>query len=157
MSKEIKELQPRKRKSCIFLLFDRGSGKVLMQRRHARSPNDKMAGMLIIPGGKVEEVDRVNGDYFEDALIREVFEEFGVVVTAKTALFEMTHTTPNGNTYDSRVYLVHGWQGNVRNVEEKHELLWLDIREAEDLVSNPVSKRAIRAAREWSHQAAIHV
>lgn len=151
MSVEIKEIRPKRRESCIFLLFDQNSGKVLIEKRHARSPNDKMAGMLIIPGGKVEEVDRVpNEDYFENALKREVFEEFGVVVTSKTVLFDITHTTPNGNTYDSRVYLVHGWQGNVSNAEGRNEHLWLDIREAGRLVSDPVEKRAIQAARrEW--------
>lgn len=148
---EIKEIWPGRRKSCIFLLFDQSSGRVLIEKRRAKSPNDKMTGMLIIPAGKVEEVDRVpNGDYFENALMREVSEEFGVVVTAKTVLFDIMHTTPNGNTYDSRVYLVHGWQGNVLNVEGRNEHLWLDIQEAERLVSNPVEKRAIRAARkEW--------
>lgn len=148
MRKERKELQIRKRESCIFLLLDKGSGRVLIQKRRARFPDDKMAGMLIIPGGKVEEVDRVaNGDYFENALVREVFEEFGVVVTAKLVLFNVTHTTPNGNTYDSRVYLVHEWQGDVSDAEGKHELVWLDIQEAERLVSGPVAKRTIRAVR----------
>lgn len=146
--RERKEIKAERRESCIFLLFDRNSGKVLLEKRQAKSPNDKMAGMLIIPGGKVEEADRVpDGDYFENALVREVFEEFRVVVTSQTVLFDITHTTPNGNTYDSRVYLVHGWQGNVLNVEGKHEHMWLNVSEAERLVSNPISKRIIRAAR----------
>lgn len=151
MSVEIKEIRPRRRESCIFLLFAKDSGKVLIEKRRAKSLDDKMGGMLVIPAGKVEEVDRVpNEDYFENALKREVFEEFGVVVTSKTVLFDTTHTTPNGNTYDSRVYLVHGWQGNVSNAEGKHEHLWLDVSEAERLVLNPVEKRIIQAVREWS-------
>lgn len=133
---------------AIFLLYDPNTNKFLLEERRAKFKGDKMAGFVVVPSGKLEPEDYLQGgDYFINALFREVGEEFGVVPESITFLIETEFTTPNQHFYRSRVFLITRWAGEVVNKEGKHEHEWVPLSEAEDRASLTESKEFIAAAK----------
>lgn len=91
-------------------------GKVLLARRSLR--RKAYAGLWSFPGGHIEP-----GETLEQALVRELREEMGIVPVAFDAL--ATIADPNAPaTY--HLYAVTQWQGEPAIQDEEHsELRWL--------------------------------
>ncbi|MBI2405906.1 NUDIX domain-containing protein [Candidatus Microgenomates bacterium] len=149
MIKEREGLPTHSTESAIFLLYDPNTNRFLLEERRARFEGDQMAGMWVVPAGKLEPEDyQESGDHFENALVREIGEEFGVVPQTFYFLFVIDHVTPNNHPYRSKIYLVTSWNGEVENKENKHEHEWIPLDEAEERASHWLAKEIISKAKE---------
>ena len=94
-----------------------GDGRVLLSRRPEGKP---MAGLWEFPGGKL-----ANGETSQDALIRELQEELGIVVT-KDALEPFAfaaHDTPEFHLL-MPLFICRAWQGEPSPLEGQ-SLAWV--------------------------------
>lgn len=135
------------KESVVFLFYK--DGKILVEKRGTR-PNDHYANITVLPGGKVNEEDRKSADRFRTALIREAQEELSVLPTTLIRLFdEARNISPKGDIYNSRVYLVTEWEGEIDYKKESSKAtpFWLDINLAENELPLEFSQRIIAAAR----------
>ena len=100
--------------ACALLDVD---GRVLLARR---PPGKSMAGLWEFPGGKVEEGERP-----EEALIREMSEELGIVI-AEACLAPLTFASHTYETFHllMPLYMCRRWQGVVTALEGQ-ELAWV--------------------------------
>jgi 8-oxo-dGTP diphosphatase len=91
--------------------------QVLLQRR---APGRAMAGLWEFPGGKVEDGERP-----EDALVRELEEELGIVVDPAALSPAAFASADNaGRHMLLLLYLCRDWQGEPRALDAS-ELRWL--------------------------------
>ena len=100
--------------ACALVDVD---GRVLLARRPQGRP---MAGLWEFPGGKVEEGERP-----EQALIREMSEELGIVI-AEACLAPLTFASHTYETFHllMPLYACWRWQGVVTALEGQ-ELAWV--------------------------------
>lgn len=100
--------------ACALVDVD---GRVLLARRPQGRP---MAGLWEFPGGKVEEGERP-----EQALIREMSEELGIVI-AEACLAPLTFASHTYETFHllMPLYACRRWQGVVTALEGQ-ELAWV--------------------------------
>lgn len=110
-----------------FLLFR--DGKVLLERK--KYPGKPYNGNIIVPGGHVEP-----GETFEEALVREIYEECGVVPREYLLLDTFDSVSPAGNYFHIQAYLVTCFDGEIKNMEgpSKTEHLLVDIDKANDYI-----------------------
>ncbi len=113
-------------------------GKVLLGKRTSEV---RFAGMWDAFGGHREE-----GETPAHTLVRELFEELGIRVTAARFLHEYEDEDPTSKErYHHHLYLVTGWQGAPRIANEEHsELRWCTAEEATALRLQPHLTRTIR-------------
>jgi 8-oxo-dGTP pyrophosphatase MutT (NUDIX family) len=92
-------------------------------------------------GGHLEE-----GESPAHTLVRELYEELGVRVTAAKFLHEYEDRDPTSKeTFHHHLYLVTAWQGEPRIANEEHsEIRWCTAEEAAKLKLQPHLKRVIR-------------
>lgn len=92
-------------------------------------------------GGHLEE-----GETAAHALVRELYEELGIRVTAARFLHEYTDKDPTSKErFRHRLYVVSGWQGEPCIANEEHrEIRWCTVEEAAKLRLQPHLKKAIR-------------
>jgi 8-oxo-dGTP diphosphatase len=117
------------------------SGRVLLVHRNELkrwAPN-----CWDLPGGHVEK-----GETDVTAIIRELQEEIGIVVSASNV--EFIARLP-GDSYDLRIFLVTRWLGNPRNcaTDEHDDLNWFAAHELETMTLAdseiiPIITQAIR-------------
>ena len=111
-------------------------GKVLLGKR--TSPV-RFAGMWDAFGGHREE-----GETPAHTLVRELFEELGICVTAAKFLHEYKDPTSK-EMFHHHLYLVTGWTGEPRIANEEHsEIRWCSPQEAVGLKLQPHLKKVIR-------------
>ncbi len=113
-------------------------GKVLLGKRTSRT---RFANMWDAFGGHREE-----GETPAHTLVRELYEELGIRVTAAKFLHEYEDKDPTSKeTYHHHLYLVTGWQGEPRIANKEHsEIRWCTAEEAGKLKLQPHLKKAIR-------------
>ncbi len=115
-------------------------GKVLLGKRTSKV---RFANLWDAFGGHREE-----GEAPAHTLIRELYEELGIRVTAAKFLHEYTDKDPTSKeVYHHHLYLVTGWQGTPRIANDEHsEIRWCSAPEASKLRLQPHLKKAIREA-----------
>jgi 8-oxo-dGTP diphosphatase len=70
-------------------------------------------------GGHVE-----GSESFDVALVREVHEEIGVMVSS----YQLLRTTPGDDGYLHHIYAVTAWSGEPQNRSDEHdEISWFDV------------------------------
>ncbi len=113
-------------------------GKVLLGKRTSRV---RFANMWDAFGGH-----REAGETPAHTLVRELFEELGIRVTAAKFLHEYEDKDPTSKeTYHHHLYLVTGWQGEPRIANDEHsELRWYAAAEVAKVKLQPHLKRTIR-------------
>ncbi len=113
-------------------------GRVLLGKR---TSTVRFAAMWDAFGGHLEE-----GEAPAHALVRELYEELGIRVTAAKFLHEYRDRDPTSKEmYHHHLYLVTGWQGEPRIANPEHsEIRWCSAAEAAKLRLQPHLKKAIR-------------
>lgn len=106
-------------RTVAFIL--RRDDNVLIEKRSESKQTDP--GKHCVPSGGVED-----GETYEDALIREVREEFGVTAEAYEHVYSETYEKP-GVTFLMEYYVVTEWGGEI-NRYEAEALHWKPIRPA---------------------------
>jgi len=124
------------------LVFDQE--KVLLVER-GRAP---LIGEWSLPGGGVEA-----GERLEDAIVREVFEETGLDISADSLalVFERIMPDPTGQCEYHYVLIdfycsIRG--GNLRPGDDSRSVAWFDISSLDTLVMTAGTREAIRACFE---------
>ncbi len=115
-------------------------GKVLLGKR---TSTVRFANMWDAFGGHREE-----GETPAHTLVRELYEELGIRVTAARFLHEYEDKDPTSKeTYHHHLYLVTGWQGEPRIANDEHsEIRWCTAAEVGTMKLQLHLKRAIRSA-----------
>ncbi len=97
-------------KQGVIFAICRG-GEIVLQKR--LNPDKSYYGYTIIPGGKAEV-----GETLEDALVREVREETGVLVKKFKFIGSVDVITEKDNHYIHNLFLVTEFDGKVENNRE---------------------------------------
>jgi len=93
----------------------------------AKRPMDKiLGGLWEFPGGKVEP-----GESFEEALIREIEEELGIVITVDRPLLRVIHEYPS-HVVHLHSYLCH-WVGGDITLHVHTDAKWVTPKELKEL------------------------
>lgn len=100
--------------SVAFIL--RRGDQVLIEKRSEAKPTDP--GKHCVPSGGVED-----GESFQDALVREVREEFSAQALSYHEVYETTYHKEDVS-FNVQYYLVEAWKGDI----EKHEAAELEWR-----------------------------
>jgi mutator protein MutT len=105
--------------ACAIIIQD---GSVLLEKRRPSGEASK-DNLWDIPGGKVE-----NGEQPEDAVVREIKEELGVVIkviSQLSRLFSSTWNHPEGDRY----FILIGFLCTIISGQPKltEELQWFDV------------------------------
>ncbi len=113
-------------------------GQVLLGKRTSRV---RFANMWDAFGGH-----REAGETPAHTLVRELFEELGIRVTAAKFLHESEDKDPTSKErYHHHLYLVTGWQGEPRIANDEHsEIRWYAAAEVAKVRLQPHLKRTIR-------------
>jgi len=125
------------------------NGRVLLVER-GREP---LAGYWSLPGGVVE-----TGERLEDALIREVFEETGLRVTADSIATVFERIMPDlSGTCEYHYVLVDFYcniiGGNPRPGDDSAQVAWFPIGSLSGLLMTEGTREVIEACR---HHPATH-
>lgn len=114
----------------VFALFK--DGKICLEKR--TEPNTNFYGYTIVPGGRIEQ-----GETAEEALLREVKEEFGVEIAAYRDVGIVDSV--EGNLINFRhVFLVTSWKGRLSNPEGKNRHLRMSLEKAMATCTHPISQ-----------------
>jgi 8-oxo-dGTP pyrophosphatase MutT (NUDIX family) len=114
----------------VFALWD---GKNL--QLEVRKKPGNFFGFTIIPGGKVEK-----SESFEDALLREVKEEYRIEVLEYYTLGDFTEIEDGGIVNTRRLFLVTRWNGELGNPEKINDHIGVPIEKAFGLSNHPLTK-----------------
>lgn len=93
----------------------------------AKRPMDKiLGGLWEFPGGKVEP-----GELLEEALIREIEEELGIMISVEKSLLTLVHEYPS-HSVTLHSYLCH-WVGGDLNLHVHTDARWVTPAELVEL------------------------
>jgi 8-oxo-dGTP diphosphatase len=117
-------------------------GEILVQKRAA---GRSMAGLWEFPGGKVE-----HGELPEAALVRELFEELGVVVEANHLAPASFASAPLGQGHLLLLlYICQQWTG-VPDALDAEALRWVSLNELATLAMPPADVPLVQALKSLS-------
>ena len=122
---------------CVGAVVTDGQRRLLMIKRG----HEPGAGLWSIPGGRIEP-----GETDTEALVREMFEETGLVVEVGRLLGRVQRPGPNGTVIDIRDYAATVTGGTLRPGDDAADARWVDIR---DLGSLEITEGLIDALISW--------
>lgn len=123
--------------ACVgALLYDEDARLLLIKR--GRQPG---LGQWSLPGGRVEP-----GESLDAAVVREVFEETGLVVTPGRVVGEVRRPAPDDEIYAITDIAVHRVGGTLRPGDDADDARFVDGAELSQLVLTP---GLLRALGEW--------
>lgn len=122
----------------IFALWD---GKNIQLEKRIKP--GKFQGYTIIPGGGVE-----TDETLEEALLREIREEYGTKVIDYINLGSFPSIEDNGFLNVRHLYLVTEWEGVLSNPENKNQHIECSIEEALLVCTHPLSQIFLRKVQQ---------
>lgn len=114
--------------------------EILIVKRHPKSRTDPE--MWELPGGKVE-----NGEFFADALVREIKEETNLDVEVGDFAEAIQNDYPHKRTVQLMMYL-SDIRGEVKISEEHTEWMWASIEKIKTLEISTSLKKVLKK-RNW--------
>lgn len=122
---------------CIgALVYDESARLLLIQRGQ-----EPALGLWSLPGGRVEP-----GETLAAAVVREVFEETGLVVTAGPIVGEVERPGPGGLVYAITDFATHLVGGRLQHGDDAADARFVDAVELSGL---PLSPGLYEALRQW--------
>jgi len=122
---------------CVgALVYDAGARLLLIRRGH-----EPALGLWSLPGGRVQP-----GEELEAAVVREVFEETGLVVTAGPVVGEVQRPGPGGVIYAITDFAVELIGGRLRPGDDAEDARFVDAVELSQL---PLSPGLLETLRGW--------
>ena len=118
----------------IFALYD--GQRINLEERI--EPGHRFTGYTIIPGGVIKQ-----DESDEEALRREVREEYGIEVVEFKRLGVVTDKVSELAVNNGNVYLVSKWNGDLSNPEKKNRHIQATLSEARVLCNHPVSQKVL--------------
>ena len=123
---------------CVGAVIKDGAGRLLLIRRG----HEPGKGLWSIPGGRIEP-----GESDEAALVREVLEETGLVVTAGRLIGAVLRPAGvSGAVLDIRDYAAEVTGGTLVPGDDADDAVWA---RAADLESLPLTGGLLEALRSW--------
>ena len=122
---------------CVGAVVTDGQGRLLMIKRG----HEPGAGLWSVPGGRIEP-----GETDTEALVREMFEETGLVVEVGRLIGRVQRPGPNGAVIDIRDYAATVTGGTLRPGDDAADARWV---EAADLDSLEITEGLIEALTDW--------
>ena len=126
---------------CVGAVITDGAGRLLLiQRGH-----DPGRGLWSIPGGRIED-----GETDEAALVREVGEETGLLVTAGPLIGTVTRPGPGGTEFEIRDYAAVVTGGTLAAGDDAADVRWASPAELDRLEAGSwLSPGLLAALRSW--------
>lgn len=121
-------------------IIKNNNGEILIVKRHPKSKTDPE--MWELPGGKVE-----NGEFFADALIREIKEETSLDVKVGDFAEAIQNDYIHKRTVQLMMYL-KDVEGEVKISEEHTDWMWADINKIKTLKISTSFKKVLKK-RNW--------
>jgi 8-oxo-dGTP diphosphatase len=122
---------------CVGAVIKDGAGRLLLIRRG----HEPGKGLWSIPGGRIEP-----GESDEAALVREVREETGLVVTAGRLIGAVRRPGGGGSVLDIRDYAASVTGGALAAGDDADDAVWAS---AADLDRLPLTDGLLEALRSW--------
>ncbi len=122
---------------CVGAVVTDGQGRLLMIKRG----HEPGAGLWSIPGGRIEP-----GETDAEALVREMFEETGLVVEVGSLIGSVQRPGLAGAVIDIRDYAAMVTGGTLRPGDDAADARWVDLA---DLGSLAITEGLIEALTEW--------
>jgi ADP-ribose pyrophosphatase YjhB (NUDIX family) len=134
-------LAPPRRVPCVgAVIRDEAERLLLIQRGH-----DPGAGRWSVPGGRVEA-----GETDQQAVVREVAEETGLVVTCGRLIGAVERAGPAGSVYEIRDYAALVTGGTLAAGDDAADARWYTPAETGALdVAGRLTDGLIAALRSW--------
>lgn len=117
------------------------SGEILILKRHPKSRTDPE--MWELPGGKAEE-----GEFFADALVREIKEETSLDVTVGDFCEAVQNDYSHKRTVQLMMYLVDV-EGEVKISEEHTDWMWASLEKIKTLEISTSLKKLLEK-KNWT-------
>jgi 8-oxo-dGTP diphosphatase len=126
---------------CVGAVIQDGAGRLLLIKRG----HEPGKGLWSIPGGRIEP-----GESDEAALVREVREETGLVVTAGRLIGAVRRPAGesggSGAVFDIRDYAAEVTGGTLSPGDDADEAVWADVADLDRL---PLTDGLLDALRSW--------
>lgn len=123
---------------CVGALVYDGSARLLLIRR-GREP---ALGLWSLPGGRVQ-----HGEELAAAVVREVYEETGLLVAAGRVVGEVQRPGPGGVIYEITDFAVELVGGRLRPGDDAQDARFVDSVELSQL---PLSPGLHQTLRRWA-------
>ncbi len=122
---------------CVGAVVHDAAGRLLLVRR----AHEPAAGLWSIPGGRVE-----GGEGHEQAVVREVLEETGLVVEVGALLGIVERDAPSGGVYVIQDFACSAVGGRLRAGDDAEDAAWFS---AADLAVAATSPGLLEALDAW--------
>ena len=123
-------------KLAVSAVIHRGTEVLLIVRGH-----EPAQGLWSLPGGGVE-----GGESVEEALVREVKEETGLIIQVQREVFHQDIVLSPTHTYDLHTFTANIVGGELRAGDDAAEVAWVELSMLSELQTTPRLAEIIHTA-----------
>ena len=123
-------------KLAVSAVINEGTQVLLIVRGH-----EPAQGLWSLPGGGVE-----TGESLEEALVREVREETGLIIQVQSDVFHQDIVLSPTDTYDLHTFTAIVLGGEMRAGDDAAEVAWVELSMLSELQTTPRLEEIILTA-----------